>query len=463
MLAAMSADLGRVHRRIRYSLRARLGYPRSATVVVLSVLIALAGAFFGGAAAHRLGLEFVSATPPAAVTAELTRTAFPGLKVWGGGEAEPIVRQGDGEGIEYGYVTYWLRHANAATRDVPTYSTAVRDRLGTAGWEVHDYLYEAPTPMVERGEASGATFWAVRDGLVVGYANYLYTGMPSYDADGGLSLTVRRETPSWLVWTARGGAVLGFVLTWILAAWVSRRFSAAEWFGGVPGLLTVVLLVLLLPAVVMNPVPDAPGDSPWWGGLGGIGSWLLVIAAVPAALLLLGATLLGPSPWKRAAGRGVAYLRRRPLVAGGSLLAVALLLAAGFLLPPPWPQTQAMPLTRPDCHPAPGPPPAAPENEVRDSRAARVYVDPAATPDERNLITAAIRRSWAGSDTGLIWDPGSREFRAEYCDGAEVPASAVAGLPYFFAVDLDVATDYPALLQEVDGMPGVVTVRRAPD
>ena len=447
----------------RYGLRARLGYPRTSTVVVLSLLVALAGAFFGGAAAHWLGLERTSATPPAAVTAELTRTVFPGLKVWGGGRAEPIVMQSDGDGIEYGYVSYWLRHTTAATRDVPTYSQAARDRLTAAGWEVHDYLYETPTPMVDRGESSGATFWASRDGLVVGYSNYLYTGMPSYDNDGGLTLTVRQETPAGLLNVARGGAVLGFVLTWFLAAWVSRRFSDAGTAGSVPGMLTGVLLVLLLPAMTMTPVPDVPGDSPWWSGVGGLGLLPLLLAAALAVLLLLGAILVGPSPWKSAAQRGIAYLRRRPRVAGGALLAVALLLVAGSLIPAPWSEASTPPLARPDCHPAPGPPPAAPESEVRDSRAARVYVDPSATPDERNLILAAIRRSWAGNDNGLIWDPGSAEFRAEYCDGAEVPAAAVASLPYFFAVELGVATDYPALLGEVQGMPGVVTVRQVRD
>jgi hypothetical protein len=447
----------------RYGLRARLGYPRTRTVIVFSLLVALAGAFFGGAAAHWLGLRATSATPPAAVTAELTRTVFPGLKVWGGGETEPIVVQGDGEGIEYGYITFWLRHTGAATRDVPSYSTAAMDRLTAAGWQVHDYRYEAPTPMVDRGESSGATFWATRDGLVVGYSDYLWAGMPAYDADGGLSLTVRQETPSGLLWLARGGAVLGFVLTWFLGAWVSRRFCAAGVSGSVPGLLVVILLVLLVPAMTLTSVPEVPGDTPWWGGVWGLGTGFLLLAAMPAALLLLGALVLGPSPWKTALVRAIAYLRRRPRVAGGTLLVLVVVLVAGFLIPAPWSASATPPLARPDCHPAPGPPPAAPESEVRDSRSARVYVDPSSTPDQRNLITAAIRRSWAGSDSGLIWDPDSPEFRAEYCDGGEVPAASVAGLPYFFAVDLGVATDYPALLREVQGMPGVVTVRQVQD
>ncbi|MEU8613557.1 hypothetical protein AB0C29_36795, partial [Actinoplanes sp. NPDC048791] len=91
-----------------------------------------------------------------------------------------------------------------------------------------------------------------------------------------------------------------------------------------------------------------------------------------------------------------------------------------------------------------------------------VYVDPASTPDQRNLITAAIRRSWAGDTQGMIWEPDAAEFRDTYCDGGPVQAEAVAGLPYFFPVDLGVASDFPALVQEVQGMPGVVAVQHRP-
>jgi hypothetical protein len=100
---------------------------------------------------------------------------------------------------------------------------------------------------------------------------------------------------------------------------------------------------------------------------------------------------------------------------------------------------------------------------VRDSRSVHVYVDPASTPHQRALITAAMRRSWAGGDGDLVWDPGSADFRADYCDGGVVPAAAVPALPYFFTFQLDVPADYPALLQEVQGMPGVVAVHRVPD
>jgi hypothetical protein len=43
-----------------------------------------------------------------------------------------------------------------------------------------------------------------------------------------------------------------------------------------------------------------------------------------------------------------------------------------------------------------------------------------------------------------------------------VQAEAVGGLPYFFPVELGVASDFPALVQEVQGMPGVVAVQHKP-
>jgi hypothetical protein len=442
---------------IRHGLRARLGYRRSAAVVVFSLLVALTGAYFGAAAADRAGLEFAPGPPTGADAAAITGTVFPGLKVWGGGDTEPIVEQGDGEGIEYGFVTYWVRHTTAATRDIPGYAIAARDRLVADGWQVHDYRYEAPEALVDGGQSSGATFWASRDDVVLGYEGWLYTGMPSYDSDGGAHLTLRRQPPSWLPAFAWPGAVIGALLTWFLAAWVSRRLDTAGVPGALLGMVAGFTLFLVLPGMVTEAVPDSPGETPWWGGSFGDGTALAPFAAVPAVLLLLAAFLLGPNPLIDAARRGIAWLRRRPRITVAGVSVVALTAVVVLVVP------ASSPLVSSACRPAPGPPPAAPESETRDSRRAHVYVSASATPDERNLIDAAIRRSYAAAGSTLVWEPGSAEFRSTYCDGGPVESQAVAGLPYFFAVDLDVATDYPALLQEVRGMPGVVAVRQAPD
>jgi hypothetical protein len=158
--------------------------------------------------------------------------------------------------------------------------------------------------------------------------------------------------------------------------------------------------------------------------------------------------------------RGLRFLGRHPRVATAGVALIVVGVVVAIALPPVSEKPLAGP---PPCHPAPGPPPERPGGEVRDSKSVHVYVDPASTPHQRALITAAMRRSWAGGDGDLVWDPGSAAFRQDYCQGATVPPASVAALPYFFTFELDVPTDYPALVQEVQGVPGVVAVHRVPE
>ena len=437
---------------IRHGLRARLGYPRSRAVVVMVFLVALLGAYLGGAAGSRLGWTFASPVPSAAESAEITGTVFPGLKVWGGGHPDVIVAQSDGEGVEYGSAAYWLRH-DAATRDLTGYAAGVKDRLVAAGWEIHDDTYQPPEDMVDGGQDSELSFWADRSGVILGYSASLWTGMPDYDSDGGMRLTLRRSAPAWLAafgWTA---AAAGFALVWLLAAWTSRRFSSLGVPGPLPGIVTGFMLFLFLPSILLFPVPDSPGQAPWWAGLEN-GYGFLPLPLILAAIMLFGAALAG-------IGRGIRFLGRHPRASAAGGLLVALGLVAALTLPGHFAKAPAL-SAPPPCHPAAGPPPAPSDAEVGDSRTVHIYVDPATTPHQRALVTAAMRRSWAGTDEDLVWDPASPAFRDEYCRGATVPAAAVASLPYFFPFELDVPGDYPALLQEVQGMPGVVAVHRVP-
>ena len=115
--------------------RARLGRPRSRGIVVLALFVALAGGLLGAAGANRLGWHAVEPLPAGAEAAGIRDTVFPGLTVWGGGDAADIVSQSDGEGIEYGYAVSWVKHTSA-TRDVAAYTAGVRARLEAAGWTV---------------------------------------------------------------------------------------------------------------------------------------------------------------------------------------------------------------------------------------------------------------------------------------------------------------------------------------
>ncbi|WP_305783623.1 hypothetical protein [Symbioplanes lichenis] len=437
----------------RHGLRARLGYPRSRVIVLLSLLVALFGAIPGAAAGHRLGWEFAPELPTGAAADAIKATVFPGLPVWGGGDTDVIVTQSDGEGIEYGFATYWINHTGAATRDVTGYTAGVRDRLAAAGWQVRqdDELLTA-----RRGE------------LILGFQDRVFPGAPEYDSDGGASFTLRRAEPPGLTRFAWAGAGLGAVLTWLLVAFVCRRLDAVHLHGGFLTAVTGLAILCFLPSVDVTPVPDPPGLTPWWAGMTGPGITEAprVFAEFLAGSLILAALVAGPG---RDLGRRLVPLidritldriLRRPRVVYSALVAVPVLLVVALTVPMPW---SGAPLAFPACRPPAGPPPAAPESEVRDSRQVRVYVSPGSTADERNLITAAMRRSNAGLPGDLVWDPGDGRFVSAYCGNGTLMPDAVAGLPYFFGFELGVATDYPALFDEVHGLAGVVAVQRIPE
>ncbi|GLY97228.1 hypothetical protein [Actinoplanes sp. NBRC 103695] len=409
-------------------------------IIVVAALVMVAGGWVGAFLAERTAWRYAPDLPSGAAAGRLTQTAFPGLRVYGGGNARIIERYGDGDGIRYGSAGYWVKHT-AATQDVAAYSAGVRDRLTAAGWAVHDYRVTTPEPLDDGGNAYEATFWATRPGLVLAFSDHYWTGRPSYDSTGAAAFDLWRQPPSWMPAVAWGGAIGGALLALLLTMYVRRRAHPA-----LRGLLAggaVTAVVLLLPSTVA-PGQETPLDSPWWGGFYYFGLLPAMLSAIIAGAMLLSA--VAQEPFVRA---GFRFLARRPRALAG--VAVALLLAALA----PWAVRQAgvMP-----CHPTGLP---AEQPEATDSTHIKIFVSNTSTPQERALIDAAIFRSRAGSLGELVWEPGSAGFRDTYCGGGPVPASAVASLPYYFDVDLANPANYPALAEEVGGLAGVLAVRRA--
>ncbi|AGZ45265.1 hypothetical protein [Actinoplanes friuliensis] len=112
------------------------------------------------------------------------------------------------------------------------------------------------------------------------------------------------------------------------------------------------------------------------------------------------------------------------------------------------------------CRPAglPAEPPAA---DTRLSREAVVYVTQESTPEQRNYIDAAIFRVMAAGPGNFYYDPLSPEFRRAYCGRAPLDPKIGPTLPYLYEVGLSSPGAFPALVNEVQGMPGVVGVRHA--
>lgn len=425
---------------VGYALRTRLRRPRTVGVLVFAVVLMAAGAYVGAAVGNRIGLGRTTAPPSGAAADQLSATVFPGLRVWGGKPSDVIVGQPDGEGIEYGWTDYWVRHT-AATRDVPAYTAGARSRVAVDGWEVHD---------LEGG------FWARRNGLVLRFSDVVFADVPYYDSDGGARFSVRRDEqpPSWF---DHVGAMLGALVALMLTVYVSRRVGHSSEGNALLAVATGIMLLLLVPGMIVSQPPDPPGREPWWSGFQSeLGAGPTYLAGLIAMLLLAVAFFHRKGRPRRAfAAAGAFLLRNERPTSAAMLVLIGCFTTYGLL----W----MLDVTDPPCNPAAGVPVAAPDSEVRDSDRVHVYVDPNATPDQRNLIVAAIRRSWALSeDAELIWRPDSGEFRDQYCGGARVPDDAVAGLPHFFSAELDYAPDYPALLDEVQNQAGVLAVQRVP-
>ncbi len=463
---------------LRYGARARLGRPSSTAVVVIAVLVSLAGAFLGAAGAARLSWETAPALPSGAEATELTSTVFPGMTVWGGGDAALFVDQPDGDGIEYGHADYWVKHT-AATRDVPGFAEAVRQRLDAAGWRIRSDVRPDVDPGSEptsEDEQYTRSFWATRDGLVLDFSIFYWPGRPWYDSDGAAMFELSRaEPPHVLLATALGG-LLGAMAGWLLTGWVSRRTEPSRVSTAVVSLTTGFALVLMLPAMLLalGPIvqrigaPDERVSEPFWMGLVYLGDGpailagflilgILPVSALPRSTAALQERIRQGRATRRRLRRALSLrgLRQRPVTLVALLTAVAMLSVAGLQK-----ADTALAAGRQQC--APTVPPAAPDPaDTRLSRVSRVFVSTQATPDQLNLIEAAIHRVTAATGYTFARDSLSAEFRRTYCGGARLPQALGRILPWYYTVWFSSPGAFGALEAEVGRMPGVLAVQRA--
>jgi hypothetical protein len=333
------------------------------------------------------------------------------------------------------------------TKDVATYAAGVRDRLAAAGWTIHDFEVAAPEPMVDGGAEYAATFWATRPGLVLNFSDHYWTERAAYDSPGAAVFDLWRAPPPWADTAMWGGAVAGALLALIVTVWVRRRAGrSAPVLAG----LAVVGVALLLPST-LAPGEEQPMDSPWWGGFYYLGMPPALLSAVITVGIVL-FTVARYAPVRGALGAVVAVARRWRMAAA-AVVVVALVVA---VLPATMRWAGA---GYPPCSPA-GVPAEPPAEQARANTHVKIFIANTTTDQERALIDAAIFRSRAGSLGELIWQPDSAGFRDTYCGGGPVPASAVASLPYYFDMELANTTYFPALLEEVDGLAGVLAVHR---
>jgi hypothetical protein len=410
----------------RYGLRARLGRPRSTGVVVLATLVTLVCGLFGAAAATRVGWEFAPSSPAGAESAALAATVFPGRQVWGGGDARLFDENVDAEWTsQYGSVDHWVKHT-AQTRDVHTYARGARDRLAAAGWLIKD------------GAADGESveFSATRGSLFLTYSGYYVPDRPWYDSDGVTSFALSRASvPSWLPWVAVAGGGLAAVTGWLIFGWASRRSEGdmvRTGFGAVLAGLTIVVAALcaLLAGGYYPPSPR-PGGEALWAMLWNLHAELAVVVLLLALAAVTAAALPG-----------------RGQVTVWATLTVVLLGAASDV--PTW--------LRGSCTPS-GPPPSPSAEDAAGSDLARVFVRQDSTDEQRNLAQAAINRVWGAGASSFHYDPASAEYRYAYCDGRRLAGDSGSRMPYFWEVAVSGPNRLPALVAEVEHLPGVAAVR----
>jgi hypothetical protein len=437
--------------------RARLGRPRSRGVVVLAVLIALAAGFVGAAATSRLGIEAVGSLPVGAEAAEINETVFPGLTVWGGGDAEEIVTQGDGEGIEAGYAISWVK-STPATRDVAGYTAAARARLVAAGWTITGV--DPPldeTDMVGANPADRAEgFTADRGALTMHFNDYLYPGAPWYDGDGNATYAIWHRQPWWLTGLAWLGGLVAAALAWLLTGWVSRRVRSA-WAAGLGVAGAVCCLIGVLPAAMSALPGGGQADqtvAPYWQGFVYLGAGPAILAGIVAALMVLVVFLVKPPAALRRGLRHVAgRARRRRRLVAALIAGVAILAGLGVY------RADDRPPAAGSCTPT------VPSGVVDPPGAhlsyrSRIFIDPATPAEERNLIEAAFRRAFGGAyNFSGAPTPG---FTDAFCPHGRVAAGVVQTLPWYWSIDLASPGLFAGMANEVTNMPGVVAVQHLP-
>ncbi len=274
---------------IRYGLRARLGRPRSRTIVALSVLLAIAGGFLAASVTNRIIWEAGPELPGEARAAEIAGLVAPGLRLeLYGGDAFGDGPFGYAPGEEVSARSLHQRTSGRAdTRDVAGFMTGVRQRVEAAGWRITEEANHDGEPL-----GTGRWFTARQDGLILSVSDN-YTPADGTDF---LIVSLGAAEPAWISVVTVTGGLLGAIGAWLLAAWASRTSEhargtsvpagAAAWFG----------LLLLWPALYYARayLPEVvtggyePG-YPFWANL----TWQSEYGPPTALAVIMFATALG--------------------------------------------------------------------------------------------------------------------------------------------------------------------------
>jgi hypothetical protein len=284
---------------LRHGLRARLGRPHSAGVVVLATLVAIIAGFCGAALANRLAWAGVPDLPAAPERAALAELITPGRPVaWqetpGGAPFTVVGDELTSRRIE-GSLT-----GTPETERVAAYVAGLRARLSRAGWQVIEEYPTSPRN-IETGafQNESTALTARNDRLVLEFEDY-------YDAtyrESSLSLIVYRAEPTWATALTFAAGLSAALAGWLLLGWASRRTEGRSAASLLATCATVLGLLLMTPALFLGASylrvlsGDYLPDLPFWLGLEPTNEFggLAVPAGVVFAAGLLIAALCRPA------------------------------------------------------------------------------------------------------------------------------------------------------------------------
>lgn len=244
---AMAAEAGGARPRavnlVRHGLRARLGHPRSRTVVVLSLLLAFAGGFVAASATNRLAWQAGPGLPDEAAAGRIAELIAPGVELEAQGD-QPFGYP-PGEQLTARRL-YDRMPGTPETRQVTAYMAGLRARLAAAGWEIVDQgTMNAHDATLGREVGDRQFLSARRDGLILSVGDNYHPEQ----GDDFLIVSVNAAEPAWISAVTLAAGLLGAAVTWLVVGWASRRSDGRASASVLAGAAAWIGLPLLWPPV----------------------------------------------------------------------------------------------------------------------------------------------------------------------------------------------------------------------
>jgi hypothetical protein len=292
---------------IGHGLRARLGRPRSRSVVVWAALTAVICGLFTASLATRLAWETSRPMPDQAEAAAILAEIMPGQAMDGiyvpsglftmYGEQLSLKMLDSllfGDGNEYALSATTASRDGVSTLPVEQPAAAIEQRLRDSGWTVygvthHDLYSCAGPPCDPTAIPQDTRLFAERGDTTIAVEL-----MPRQHADSTfLSVSLSRTTPAAVLPVSIVGGLLGAAAGWLVFGWASRRAQAPHPVRVVVNVLFGITVTLWWPPVLyvapfmVNHHVGEPHPSwhPLWEWLGQPTFSLFLVAGCAAALL----------------------------------------------------------------------------------------------------------------------------------------------------------------------------------